>query len=121
PRESALNESTSLYKALTYASDTLGIPLEIRCDLSDPKAVKVTSPEVVLRTIFMALLIKPSPLENEYLLSLKSQDGELICSFDWPEGMELSQRFIWITEILPRYNASFKIKKGRGRFTFKIQ
>ncbi len=121
PRESAIGESSSLYKAITYASDILGIPVEIRCDLPNPQGVKVTAPEVVLRTIFTSLLIKPSPIEENYVLNLKAQDQELICAFEWPEEMELSQRFIWIGELLPRYGASFKIKKGRGRLAFKVQ
>lgn len=121
PRESAIGETTSFYGALTWASDALGYPVEISTELDKYQQLTVKVPEIVLRTIFTALLFKPSPLEAQYRLHLKRKGDELVCTFAWPSDYELSARFTWIMQILPRYGASFKVKEGHGRFALKIQ
>jgi hypothetical protein len=120
PREITMTGSGSdILQAIYDAAEAVGVEILIKRD-PKMKIPEILIPLSVLKTVFSAILLKPSPIENNYRFFLKIKDQKLLCTFKYPEDFEPLLRHNWIIAILPNYGASLKLDNGNGRFSFKI-
>ncbi len=121
PRGVREEHGGTLLEAIGYASTALNFPLRIQSPLEDPSTLLVDLPHPLLCTLFTALLLKPSPLEQGNTLHLACKDRRVEVRLPWSPDLEELPRLVWFEGVLGNYNCLLQRNQEQACITFPLR